>query len=88
MLDEEIKYFDEHWEEWEAAHPGKYVLIKGTTLLGVYDTIEAAVEEGLRLFYPGRSFLARPLSAHEREVRIPAAVLGVPYADSPRGVDR
>jgi hypothetical protein len=88
MLDEEIKYFDEHWEEWEAAHPGKYVLIKGTTLLGVYDTIEAAVEEGLRLFYPGRSFLARPLSAHEREVHDAGIVLGVWDANPSCRIDR
>jgi len=87
MLDEEIKYFDEHWEEWEAAHPGKYVLIKATTLLGFYDSAEDAVMEGLRRL--GRvPFLARPLSARERVVHVPAVALGVPYANPQHSVKR
>jgi hypothetical protein len=87
MLDEEIKYFDEHWEEWEAAYPGKYVLIKGTTLHGVYNSIADAVADGLRRLYPG-PFLARPLSAHEREVHDAGIVLGVWDANPSCRIDR
>jgi len=87
MLDEETKYFDEHREEREAAHPGKHVLIKATSLPGFYDSAEEAVREGLRRL--GRvPFLARPLSDHERVVHVPAIALGVPDADSPRRSER
>ena len=87
MLDEEIKYFDEHWEEWEAAHPGKYVLIQGTTLHGFFDSWQDAVDEGFRRLYP-EPFLARPLSAHERVIHVPAIALGVPYVDPSRRGER
>jgi hypothetical protein len=88
MLDAEIKFFDEHWEEWEAANPGKYVLIKGAILLGIYDTLEAAVDEGLRRFYPGHPFLVQPLDAHEREVHSSGITPMVPYVDPSHRIER
>lgn len=87
MLDEEIKYFDEHWEEWEAAHPGKYVLIQGTTLHGFFDSRQEAVDEGYRRLH-SIPFLARPLSADERVIHVPAVALGVPYAHPQHPVKR
>lgn len=38
MLDQEFKYFLEHKEELVRAHLGKFLAIKGETVVGVYNS--------------------------------------------------
>jgi hypothetical protein len=49
-LDQEIAYFEENRAELLAAYAGKFALIRGSALFGVYDTAEEAWEEALKRF--------------------------------------
>jgi len=76
VLDEEIKYFDEHLNEWIARYPGKFVLVKGTNLVGTFDRYEEALTEGARQFKLD-SFLVRRVEPTVKEINIPALTLGL-----------
>lgn len=45
MLEKEFKYFVDHQKELVKQYNGKYLVIKDQTVVGVYDTIEAAYED-------------------------------------------
>ena len=81
MLDKELKFFEAKKAEWMKIHPGKFVLVKGTELLGVFDTADAAVTEGAKRF-GADSFLVRQVNISEENVYIPALALGLLYADA------
>ena len=76
MLDEEIKYFDEHIKEWTTQYPGKFILVKGTNLMGTFDRYEEALTEGARQFKLD-SFLVRRVEPATKEINIPALTLGI-----------
>ena len=80
MLDQERAYFGQHQQEWERAYPGKFVLIKGSELVRVFDTLEDALVEGAKR-YGLAPFLARSVSDEGREITIPAMALGVLHAN-------
>ena len=61
-------------------HPGKFVLVKGHELLGVFDTAEVAIAEGARRF-GAQSFLVRQVQSGDENVYIPALALGLLYAN-------
>jgi len=85
MLDSEVRYFEEHCAEWARYHCGKFALVKGDNLVGVFDTREAALAEGVRRF--GLTpFLVRSVSKSTEDIHIPALALGVLRADPPRSV--
>lgn len=76
VLQEERQYLDEHISSWLGTCPGKFVLIKGNELSGVYDTQEEALSEGARRF--GRSsFLVRRVEPTAPDIHIPALTLGL-----------
>ena len=50
-------------------HEGRYALIKGGTIVGIYDTDESAREEGLRR-YLLEPFLVQPIRAEEPYLRV------------------
>jgi hypothetical protein len=50
-------------------HEGKSVLIKGETIIGIYDTWEAADNEGLKQFL-NEPYLARPILSREPLLRV------------------
>jgi hypothetical protein len=79
VLDTELNFFDENKAEWVKVYPGKFVLIKGRELIGNFDTAEAAIREGARL-YGSTSFLVKQLSQTEENVFIPSLSLGLLYA--------
>lgn len=82
MLEEERAYYDENLQEWLRLYPSRFVLVKGRTLIGSYDTNDA-LREGARLF--GReSFLVRRVEANPPMVSIPALSMGILRADSTR----
>ncbi len=55
--------------------PGKFVLIKGKKILGIYETDEAALDAGVDLLGPRVDFLAKKIEAFEKPVlvRLPAS---------------
>jgi hypothetical protein len=81
VLSEERAYYDEQLPNFLSAHAGRFVLIRGRDLLGVYDRQEETLSEGARRF--GLSpFLVRRVEQTEPEVSIPALTLGLLNADS------
>ncbi len=47
LLDIELRYFEEHRQEWFQSDPHRFALIDGTTLYGFYDTWRDAYEAGI-----------------------------------------
>jgi hypothetical protein len=87
MLEAEIKYFEQNYPQLAAQHPGKFVLIKNDNLIGVFDTLEAALTEGARQ-YNLESFLVRQIIHVQREIKIPALALGLLHANPSHTVQR
>lgn len=76
MLEEERAYYGENLQEWLTRHANRFVLVKGSNLIGTYDTNEDALREGARLF--GREpFLVRRVQESQPTVTIPALALGL-----------
>lgn len=71
----ELEFFKAHQAEWQKMHPGKFVLMKGSELIGVFNNEKTAIAEGVRRFGP-ESFFVR--GVHEKEERIPAFVSALP----------
>jgi hypothetical protein len=76
VLEQELKFFAENKTEWLKVYSGKFVLVKGQELVGVYDNAETAIGEGAKKFAP-ESFLVRQLEQDEKDVYIPALALGL-----------
>ena len=80
MLEVERTFFESHLQEYLERYPGKYVVIKATELVGVYDRIEDALTEATRLFGLD-SYLVRQIVPVQAEVSVPALTLGILGAD-------
>lgn len=76
MLEQEIKFYQDNLEAWLTNFAGKFVVVKGNELIGVFDTIDAALSEGARRFGLN-SFLVRRVERTPQEIRIPALTLGL-----------
>jgi hypothetical protein len=61
--------YDQNLEWLLAKHPGKYVLIKGTKIIGFYKSQDAALKKGFGL-YLGQPFFVHQILANEEPVRI------------------
>lgn len=48
LLAEEITFYEEHFEEYSRKHAGRYLLIHGSSLIGVYDDETEACYDGYR----------------------------------------
>jgi len=79
-LEQELTYFADNKAKWVDVYPGKFALVKGQELIGVFDQPEAALAEGARLF-GAESFLVRQVTASEEEIYIPALALGLLHAN-------
>jgi len=79
-LDKEIATYREHFQEL-LAHEGKYVLIVGEEIIGLYDTREEAIRAGYERFGP-IPLLARKISREEE-----VAVIMSPFVIKPVCVD-
>jgi len=76
----EIEYFEKNRNDLLVKHGvGKFVLIKGPELIGVFDTAENAYEEGATRF-PGQPFLIQELQQEDLIQDIPAYYAGLLYA--------
>lgn len=57
MLDKEFNFFMEHKQELASKYDGKYIVIVGDCIVGVYDTNEDAYEESLKNYKLGEFFI-------------------------------
>jgi hypothetical protein len=81
MLEEEIHYFDEHLKDLLARSRGNFALVKGSRLVGTFDTQEEALEAGARAFGL-ESFLVRRVEEAPVAAYVPALTLGLLRAGS------
>jgi len=81
MLEEETKYYNQHREEILSKFEWKYVLIKGSELIGTFNDAQEAYVEGLRRF-GNVPFLIKQVLREERVQLIPALSLGIILANS------
>lgn len=49
-LSREAEVFAEHLEEWQRTHPGKFVFIKDSDVLGFYPSLDQAFAAGTQRF--------------------------------------
>lgn len=82
MLDKERKFYKKKHPQLVKTSLGKFVVIKGDEIIGIFNTVEEALGEGARRFGL-QSFLVREIR-HEIEttVNIPALTLGILSANS------
>lgn len=66
-IDTEIKAFEARRSELEKVYAGKFVVFKGDTLVGAWDTLDAAAAEAVRRFGRGPYLI--------RQVGVPPPVL-------------
>ena len=87
-LKTERDYFASSVGEWVKVHDGKVALVKGTSLVGVYDTELNAVAAGARL-YGTSGFLVRRIQSTGDSAQYPLSLsLGLlrgNSSSSPRG---
>lgn len=81
MLEKERKYFEAKRDEWLKKYFGKFLLIKGESLIGAFNTQTDALIEGARRYGLG-SFLVRQVEESEEIIYIPALTLGLLRADT------
>jgi hypothetical protein len=79
-LDEERRFFEEKKPELLASHEGKFALIKGREVFGIFDTQDRAYAEGLRLFGNVPMLIAL-VRKDEPKASFPALHLGLIRAD-------
>lgn len=76
----EIEFFEKNRNDLIAKYGiGKFALIKGSELIGVFDTAENAYQEGATRF-PGQAFLIQELQQEDRIQQVPAYYAGLLYA--------
>ena len=75
ILQQEIATYDKRKSELEQHHKGKWALIHGEQLTGVFDSFENAASEGVERFGVG-PFLIRQIGAPA--LTLPASVLYQP----------
>ena len=79
-LKEELAFYAERKADLLKTHEGKFALIKGRALLGVFDSRSAAYEEGVRRLGNVPMLIVR-VQKEEPLAWIPALQLGLLRAD-------
>jgi hypothetical protein len=64
QLERERAVYIAHEAEWAAAHPGRFVVVKGDSLLGTFESMEDALAAGAAAFGT-ESFLVRKLGERQ-----------------------
>jgi hypothetical protein len=80
-LQQELDFFNTYREKWVQEHKGKFALIKGTELIGAFDTAENAYVAGVERF-GNVPFLIKQVLEKEPEGHIPALTSGLLRAHS------
>ncbi len=81
ILEQELAYYNQHRADLLSKYEGKFLLIKGSELVGSFENAEAAYQEGLRRF-GNTPFLIKQVLREERVEHIPALTLGIVHASS------
>jgi len=79
-LEKELEFFEKNLPSWLKEHKGKFALVQGSSLVGLYLSADEALAEGARLFGNG-SFLIRQILETQPEASIPALTMGLLHAD-------
>ena len=87
MLDAERRYYSDHLVDLLEQYRGRFIVIKDSSVVGAFDTMDEALREGARRFGLS-SFLARRAEETSPEVSFPALTLGLLHADPPHPVFR
>lgn len=82
MLEKERAFFKANLPKWLKDSKGRTALIKGESLIGMFDNEEAAISEGARL-YGNTPFLVRRIQEDRGDVLIPSLTFGI-LADNTR----
>ncbi len=80
MLEQERQFYDCNLAEWLKLYPGRFVVVKGETLVGVFDGAADALAEGARQFQL-QPFLVRKVALTQEEARVPALAIGAPLTN-------
>lgn len=59
MLEKEFQYFIQHQNDLVKKHNGKYIVLRGEEIVGVFDTIADAYEDSIKKFPPGTFFIQK-----------------------------
>ena len=78
-LETELAYFEASRAEWVKTHEGKYALVHGEKLAGVYDTADAAYEVGVGA-WGNIPFLVKQIFLQDPLEQAPALVHGLIHA--------
>ena len=80
----ERAFWQERRETLAKGRAGKFLLIKGEAVHGVYDTYDSAVDAGIQLFGRGPFWVCSVDQPEPDPLVVPVLALGVPLvADSP-----
>ena len=77
LLGEELQFYEQNREALIRDHLNRYLLIKGSKLIGTFSTEEGAIGEGFRRFGT-EPFLVRLTGEDTPVVSVPALSLGIP----------
>ena len=77
LLGEETEFYAQHREDLIRDHLNRYLLIKGSELIGTFSTEEGAIGEGFRRFGT-EPFLVRLTGEDTPVVSVPALSLRIP----------
>ena len=80
-LKEELDIYARREEEFKKTASGKFVVIKGSEIVGFSDNLDAALTEGTRRFGL-ESYLVRKVGEPVQTLTIPALALGLIGAHS------
>ena len=80
-LERELATFQAHFTEWLQLHPGKFALVVGEELIGVFDNANQAYEAGIQQF-GNIPMLIRQLRPDDETTFLPALTLGLMYANT------
>ena len=80
-LQKELDFFQANRPKWLQEYKGKFALIKGTELIGTFDTAENAYVAGVERF-GNVPFLIKQVLEEEPVGHIPALTLGLVRAHS------
>jgi hypothetical protein len=83
MLEEEIAYFRKNLADWMTKYPGRFALVKGSELIGTFETMQAALDEASQRFGL-ESYLIRQIAERPDDISIPALTMGILSANPSR----
>ncbi len=70
MLEKEFQYFRNHQKDLVQQHSGKFVVIKGEEVIGVYETEMQAYTETKKVHEPGTFLIQQCLPDDDASVKV------------------